>query len=168
MAEALTNTITPNNSNPLLKDFSEISAPVDINWWPQTLGWQIILLIFICYLLYRIYLVFKRYVSNAYRRGALLQLAQLGNEKEDIKLIPQLLRSTALYAYERKVISPLLGANWEQWLDSQCKNAKFHSQFSGVLNNLAYSPEVDLEPQQLIAFKQQVAHWIANHRGMYD
>lgn len=168
MVATVTNSIAPNQSNPLLKGFSEVAAPADISWLPQTLGWQIILLLIISYLLYRVYLIAKRYIGNAYRRGALLQLVQLGDDVADIQKIPQLLRRTALYAFDRELVTPLIGSDWELWLDNQCPGAQFTKNCPGILNQLAYAPELNLEPSKLLIFKQQVAHWITNHRGQHD
>ena len=168
MVVTATNSITPNQSNPLLKGFSEVSAPADISWMPQTLGWQLVLLLIVSYLLYRVYLIAKRHIANAYRRAAMLALVQLGDETSDLQKIPQLLRRTALYAYDRELVTPLIGQDWENWLDTQCKGSAFTSTCPGILNQLAYAPEVEIEQAKLMTLKQQVAHWIKNHRGQHD
>ncbi|TRX54936.1 DUF4381 domain-containing protein [Thalassomonas sp. M1454] len=168
MVVTATDSITPNQANPLLKGFSEVAAPAEVSWLPQTLGWQLVLLLIVSYLLYRVYLIAKRYIANAYRRAALVKLLQLGDEATDVQKIPQLLRRTALYAYDRELVTPLIGNDWEQWLDQECKGATFAANCPGILNQLAYAPDIAIEPSKLVVFKQQVAHWIKNHRGQHD
>ena len=160
--------ITPNEANPLLTDFVETPIPVEISWWPQTVGWHIVLFIVVSFLLYRFYLVIQHYLSNAYRRSALAWLEQCSNESSDIEKLPQLIRKTALYAFNRVDVTPLTGTVWEQWLDAQCKGSQFSTQYSGVLGQLAYAPDSQLTPQQIHDVKSQIAFWIKHHRGHHD
>ena len=98
------------NENPLLTSLHEIAQPAEIDWLPQTLGWQLLLLLFFTYLLYRVYLVIKKYLSNAYRRAAITaHLAELQlnlDENSQLKKIPLILRKTALYGYPRLQVAP--------------------------------------------------------------
>ena len=167
MSEAAEKLLTPKDSNPLLS-LHEVNAPADISWWPQTLGWHLLLCLVFIFLLYRTYLVFRKYLSNAYRRGALLQLVELGDEQSDLEKIPQVLRKTALYAHDRHEVAPLIGHEWECWLDKQCKKAEFSGRYSGMLAQLAYSHQNKLAKEELVALRSQVELWIKNHRGKDD
>jgi len=168
MPEATIELLTPKEANPLLTSFNEVSAPVDISWWPQTLGWQLLLLIVILVIVFRIYIMIRHYFRNAYRRGALQLLAQLSDELTDLQKLPQLIRKTSLYAFERESICLLTGEKWEHWLDAQCPGASFSVKHRGQLSLLAYAPEIQLTPQQLNVLKQQIAFWIKHHRGLHD
>jgi hypothetical protein len=176
--------VTPKEGNPMLSSLREIPTPADINWWPQTLGWQLLLLLAFCYLLYRVYGVFQKYISNAYRRAALAELmlididegsaelSQLSqpqlSEPSELSKIPHIIRKTALYAYDRKQVAPLIGKEWEHWLDQQCEHVSFSSNYSGLLAHLTYSDQIQISREQLLGLKSQVATWIKNHRGNHD
>lgn len=160
--------ITEKPGNPLLSSLHEINAPDAINWWPQTLGWQLILLLICVYLLYRVGLVLRRYNHNAYRRGAQAELMKLSDDSANLALMPQILRSTALYAFERNQVAPVIGHKWEQWLDQQCKGADFSGQYQGLLDQLTYSAQPKISTEQLNAFKLHILFWIKHHRGKYD
>ena len=77
------------------------------------MGWQIVLILLVIYLLRKTYLAVKRYQRNAYRRDALTWLDKLPEYNPDhpaevFRQLPTLLRKTALCAYSRKaVILPL-------------------------------------------------------------
>ena len=161
-------TINAKNDNPLLTSLHEIAQPADISWMPQTLGWQLLLLLCFAYLLYRVYLVVKKYLSNAYRRAALSELQGIGNEEEEIKKIPLILRRTALYGYKRADVAPQLGQAWEQWLDAQCQGCDFAGTHRGLLSQLAYAKQPNMKTSQIDAIKAQAMLWVKNHRGEHD
>lgn len=169
MSEAIEKMIAQQQQdNPLLSSLHEISLPADISWWPQTVGWQCLLLLLVGYLLYRLALIVRRYQHNAYRRAARLALLQLSTEQHDLALIPQILRRTALYAYQRQLVSPLIGQHWELWLDQQCKGVDFSGVHRGILDQLAYAKQANCSTEQIEAFKLQVLQWVKHHRGQYD
>jgi hypothetical protein len=163
---------TPKDANPVLSTLHEIAAPADINWWPQTLGWQLLMLLVICYLLYRVYLRVDNYISNAYRRAAMIELMACADEAEDYEQISKILRRTALYAFDRKQVAPLIGSDWESWLDLQCKGCDFSGEFKGMLSQLAYAPssilsQSTMTSEKLSSFKSHIIFWVKNHRGIY-
>lgn len=163
---------TPKDANPVLASMHEISAPADINWMPQTLGWQLLLFLVCCYLLYRLYLRVDKYMSNAYRRAAIIELSACANSAQDYERISKILRRTALYAFDRKQVAPLIGADWEVWLDKQCKGTDFSGEFKGLLSQLAYAPhsannQSTITQDKLSSFKSHVILWVKHHRGHY-
>lgn len=168
MPKQITTLMSEQSANPMLAPLKEINAPADISWWPQTLGWQLLLAAFCTYLLYRVALLVRRYRNNAYRRAALVELTNINIKQSELVLMPQILRSTALYAFERQQVSPLIGTEWEQWLDEQCQGTDFAGYFKGMLDQLAFSPKPNLSSEQLTELKSQVLFWVKNHRGKYD
>ena len=162
---------TPKDGNPALTSLHEISMPADINWLPQTIGWQVILLLVICYLLYRIYLRVDKYISNAYRRAALIELTACGDEAADFERISKILRRTALYAFDRTQVAPLIGEKWETWLDQQATGTDFSGELKGLLSQLAYAPPTSIQSglsaEKLSLFKSQAVLWVKSHRGHY-
>lgn len=90
--------------NYLLEAIVETKAPDMISFWPQTIAWQLLFIFFIMLILKKVYQSWKNYQANAYRREALVWLAQcsLSNE-EDIRQLPALLRKTAILANNRQL-----------------------------------------------------------------
>lgn len=157
---------TPAGANPMLDGFVEITRPPEISWLPETLGWQILLFIFALFIMYRGYLIFKRYMDNAYRRWAGQQLSQLTESTEDIQKLPVLLKRTALYAYQRSDVADLTGQDWESWLDKECAKTNFSkAPLTGVLNQISYNPTSQITTEQFKQLKQQMHNWIKFHKG---
>ncbi|PKH87304.1 DUF4381 domain-containing protein [Colwellia sp. Bg11-28] len=90
--------------NYLLEAIVETKAPDMISFWPQTIAWQLLFILLIMLIIKKVYLSWKNYQANAYRREALVWLAQcsLSNE-EDIRQLPALLRKTAMLANNRQL-----------------------------------------------------------------
>lgn len=156
-----------------LKKFIETQAPEPISWLPQTLGWKIILLVFVLLLLKKSMQAYKRYQRNAYRREALNWLQQLKqisytNNKKQYRQLPALLRKTALYTFKRSDITTLSGSSWEQWLDKQCPKTNFHQQCPNMLHQLAFAPSINISDTQIAVLMEQIGLWIKFHRGQDD
>lgn len=168
MLELLDIPTQPKVNNPALGMLQDISPPADISWWPQTTGWQLIALLIFCYVLYLGYLRFAKYMSNAYRRVALSELETLTIDEHSAKKLPQLLRRVALYGYQRTLVTPFTGREWESWLDQQCSGADFTGKYQGLLAQLAYSQQTTLSPEHMTEFSHHIKHWIKHHRGQND
>ncbi|WP_261817545.1 DUF4381 domain-containing protein [Vibrio gallicus] len=162
------NTLKPISLNPMLSELTEPDLPQAVSWLPNAPGWAVVALLILTFVLYRSYLVWRRYQANAYRRMALLELEQLRLKQDGIQQLPQLLRRTALYAYPRRTVSPVIGKQWEQWLDKQCKGCQFATTFSGMLASLAYAPINTYSQPQYQQLIQHIAQWIALHEVDHD
>ncbi|NQZ25284.1 MAG: DUF4381 domain-containing protein [Colwellia sp.] len=166
--------------NYLLEAIVETKAPDTISFWPQTMAWQLILIVLIMFMLKKCYQAWQNYQANAYRREALAWLAQcsLTNE-EDIRQLPALLRKTALLAMNgRQEITQLTGPSWAAWLDTHCSRSHFSekqpqqssSRFSceKLLAQLAYMPAIDINDvhfnKGLMQLCQQIKLWITYHQ----
>lgn len=182
--------------NYLLKDIVETSLPEAVSWWPSTIGWQFVLLLMLAFVMKKVYLAIKHYQSNAYRRDALVCLAQILNANEaankaaneptskginepatatdtqennrNYRKLPALLRATALHAFTRSEISLLNGKAWEAWLDKQCDDSNFADKCSGILDKLAYQPSFSLSDNQLAQLSTEIAVWLKSHRSSND
>lgn len=159
--------------NYLLDKIVEVSSPDAISWLPGTWGWLLVAM----YLVYRIarygYWQYCRYQHNVYRRQALAWLAEndeflSSTDSSMVNQLPALLRKVASTPFSRKEISQLSGAEWENFLDKHCPNSQFSSQCPSLLEQLAYQPNKAVNKEALDVLKQQIHHWIANHRGLYD
>ncbi len=165
--------LRPENVTPLMSSLSEPSISGHISWVPNAPGWYWLLFLLFCFALYRIYLFVQNYLSNTYRRAALIELEHFTlqeplSEKEQYQKLPQLLRRTALYAFPRSDIAPLTGIAWEKWLDDHCTKSQFSTEISGLLSQLAYSPRATLTEENKHAILDNVALWIKHHEVSHD
>lgn len=64
-------------SSYILKDLIEIALPDAVSWWPQTLGWQILGVLVLVFLLLWAFYRYRLYRFNRYRREALKAIATI-------------------------------------------------------------------------------------------
>lgn len=150
--------------NDQLDGLVEVPAPDGISWYPQTAGWDILGMLILLLGFYLLAGRFRRYLANAYRRGALAELECI-RSAGDYQRVPRLLKRTALYAYPRDQVSHLVGADWEQWLDRHCANTRFSTRLRGQLNSLAYRDDAQLTAPELAELCRQVQLWIRHHQA---
>ena len=158
--------------NYLLNDIVETHAPETISWLPQTIGWQLLVLLALIFIFVKSYRAYQKYQRNAYRREALAWL-KICNEKANSKLyqqLPALLRKTALNAFNRAEISQLSGSHWEHWLDKQCDKTSFTRCCPDLLYQLSYKPIEDnkISQHEYQILIEQISLWIKYHKDAND
>ncbi len=135
----------------------DIVLPPEVSWWPLAPGWYVIGSILLLTLIVIIYRARKRWLANAYRRAALIELATVQNAAG----IAELLRRTALANTSRTVIAAKTGATWLDWLDSQCHNTMPET-VREQLTSGVYSRHV--KPDELGEIRDYAAYWITRHQ----
>lgn len=160
--------LQPDGITPLTSSLIEPSLPSAISWLPNAPGWYVVYVFFALFITYRAYLVLKSYQHNAYRRKALKILESLTVNNADKRQLALLLRQTALHAYPRQDIAPLIAGEWEAWLDSHCIDSHFNSHHKGILATLAYSNNPIPNKEKMDSFSSAVAHWIRHHEVCND
>jgi hypothetical protein len=152
--------------NYLLKNIIETQAPEAISYFPQTLGWKILLMIFIGFSIKKTWHSWKAYKSNAYRREALAWLQQ-GEFTDDryLRQLPALLKKTATLAYKNSSLNQMSGNEWAAWLDLHCTKTQFNQKDRiKLLTQLPYKKVIDVNEQHITAFIEQVSLWVKYHQ----
>ena len=117
------------------------------------------------------------YQANRYRREALKWLKEFkqfnhsadeSRQQKYYRQLPQLLRKTALCAFNRNEVTPLIGSTWEQWLDAQCPETSFNQSCSNLLSSLAFQTDIDLSDKKLPLLIEQITLWVKFHRRQND
>ncbi len=68
----------------MLRNLHEVSLPDPVSWWPQTIGWLVLLLILLVVVGFYAWLRLQRWWHNRYRREALLALAKLNPQDTEM------------------------------------------------------------------------------------
>ncbi len=103
----------------LLEDPQE---PPEIPLTPQTPGWIVLGVIAAVLLFLLIRWAVRKYRAGAYRRAALRELKDAG---EDPAATAAILRRAALCAYPREKVASLAGADWLAFLDRKFPGTGF-------------------------------------------
>ena len=132
-------------------------APLPVSMWPQTVGWLWLGLALLILVGGAIWRVRAWRHATAYRRAALVALAQAGN---DPAAISDVLRRTALAGFPRAEVAGLYGDDWLAFLDRTGTSGQFASSAAGKV--LAAAPYRVQVPENELAAMAEV--WIKTHR----
>ena len=149
-----------------LANLHPLREPPPIGWWPPAPGWWLLAALVLVLLLALVFILWRRYRANAYRRAALAQLQRLqqvhDQHGDDLQFITQtnaLLKSVALVAYPRREVAASSGQQWLAFLNSKLVKAQpFPEEFVSA----AYCKDTpDVSVSQLYLTAQA---WIKQHK----
>lgn len=143
----------------LLEKLEPVPAPEPISLFPQTPFWgwlALLLLIGVAYVSYR---GWRKWRARAYRRAALAEIAQAGDDP--IKLA-RILRRTALCAFPRREVASLHGEQWLAFLNEHYPGNKFAGEIGQTLDNAPYQPNTNSGSAPGLA--KLVAEWVRTHK----
>ncbi len=157
--------------NYMLHGIDEIHVPEPVPWWPQTIGWKVLALALVLWLLYRLYLLASRWWKNRYRRAALARLDALqsranGQYQQVLAGLPELLKATALQAYPRTEVASLSGREWLAFLDAHYDGPAFSDEPGRQLLAVAYQDQStwQLSAEDASRLIAMVRRWLRQHR----
>jgi len=143
-----------------LDNLQDIVTPPPAPWWPPAPGWYLVALLLVLLSGWLVWRAVEHYRSNCYRREALATLDRVDSSAA----LPELLKRTALSAWPREVVASLSGEAWHSLLDRSGNTTVFSDQLGPLLDNLAYDPQADLDPESVMCLKQAVRQWIIHHK----
>jgi len=164
----------PQSAEIQLEGLIEIVPPQPVSYWPETVGWFILLGLIT---LAAAWFVYRRYhyrKANKYRRWALVELEELSQRMEEDKSLgrslselPVLVKRTALHCFSREKIASLSGEKWLAFLDASYRGKGFSQGPGRLLEELAYQPEGQIKSYTSEIIRpliDLVRTWIKKHR----
>lgn len=153
-------------NNVLLTSLVEATPPADISMFPQTIGWQVLLVILILISIYFIYKKIDAWKRNRYRRDALKRLSTLMSltNLQAIQQLNRILKETARIAFGEKKVARLYGDEWIIFLDKTSVNS-FNSEVVKQWQSAIYDPHGSLSINEEMV-KQLITLsglWIQQH-----
>lgn len=158
-----------------LQNLHDIVVPTPVPWLPPAPGWYALGGTVLLFLLWDAAVLYRRWRRNAYRRQALVELAELesalGTDKPVHLLLPrvaELLKRTALAAYGRVAVASLSGQPWLDFLDRCTDKPLFAGENGRLLTRCPYTPQpvVDgVSRKQVQDLCRAVRTWLAGHRA---
>ncbi len=140
----------------LIELLEEVPEPPPVSMTPQTPGWIVVGLVLAVLLFLLIRWAVLRHRAEAYRRAALRELEQAG---DDPAAIAAVLRRTALAAFPREKVAGLAGPDWLAFLDHTYHGTGFSGGSGKVF---AAAPYQTLSPDPAAA--QLARDWVRGHR----
>lgn len=157
----------PANANPL-DQLRDIHLPEAVSAWPPAIGWWLIAIIVVLAVVTTAVIHYRRYQSNAYRRAASLQLAEInqlrinGDYSAYLQQLNQLLKQTALSVNEQAAISSLSGKAWLSFLDNSGNTSAFTTGAGTILEDGPYRQNTGAG--DFCALHQLAGQWIKEHQ----
>ena len=153
-----------NPQDPLSK-LNPLREPDLVSWWPPAPGWWLLLAVVLLALALCLYLGWRYYRRNAYRRRALKQLQEIRQRyRQDTPggamAINALLKAVALHAYPRREVAASSGAQWLAFLNNALQSSQ---QLGPDYIDAIYRK--DSQPPDLDAICASAASWIRRHKG---
>ena len=156
----------PGQTDPLA-NLRDIHIPGAIDPWPPAIGWWLIAAAALIAISYGIYLVFKWWKSNQYRREGIRALKYLlenhASEKQYLRDYSDQLKRIALSAYDRESVANLTGEAWVSFLDRSTGTQEFSMGEGQILiqGNYELNPSVDVDKLHRLGL-----YWIKKHRKL--
>lgn len=152
----------------LLKDMVEVAIPESISWWPQTLGWQLIALALIAWLIFYSYKKLMQYRNNRYRREALHALSQISGEDtaQQARHLFLILKACLNHLDTRN--AKLSGSAFLTALDTYASQEQ--AQFASELGQrwqhdlLVPAGQTQLQPADINQLTEMAKSWVASHQ----
>jgi hypothetical protein len=135
-----------------------------VAWTPQTIGWAVVAVWLVTVTGLIIWHRIQHWRRNRYRREALAELRQIGQQQDLDQqgmayAIATLLKRTALAAFERSQVADLYGNEWADFLRRSSGNDSLIERNADALGNAAYSKAAN--GQDLLV---PAKRWIQVHR----
>ena len=149
----------------------DIPLPPPVSLWPQTWTLRVAIVLLLAAAILALWHFIQAWRANRYRREAFFELDEIGRRLdaseargERLVELSMLVRRTALVAFPREKVAPLVGSPWLDFLDRSYGGQEF-SQGAGRL--LASGPYQRGAPdrEQLAALAALVRRWIRGHHA---
>ena len=156
-----------------LTGLKEISLPDPVVYVPQTPFWYVLFGLLFLIMIYLLFRWIRKRKKNRYRRLALARLEEIrsdwssGGEVSGLRVIPELVKWTALQGFSRPDVARLSGGEWLEFLDGTQRGKKFSRGPGRNLPRFAYDTGRSLDEIPARDIKRMTAlirRWIRRHR----
>ncbi len=146
----------------LLNQLAEVPDPAPVSMVPQTAGWAVLAAVLATALMWGAYRWWRRYRANAYRRAALVALAEVGDAPVRVS---EILKRVAMVSYGRRRVAVLSGLEWVRFLDKGFSGSGFEHGAGATLAQAMYAPDGGATPQGL---NQLACAWVRTHSASFE
>lgn len=152
-----------------IADLKDIPEPTPVRYMPQTAGWLVLGGIILLGLLVCVFLKWRKWMRNRYRREAQAELAAIesavvdpARRAEALASIPALVKRTVLAWAPRQQVAPMSGDAWLRYLDGTYAQGGFEQGPGRTLGRLAYGDGA-IGNDELASLMALLHRWIDHH-----
>ncbi len=143
-----------------------IIEPDAIPYSFNTLGWHIVAIWLMLFIVVLLVLWLYYYKKNAYRRKAIRKLQKLNTTPtpQNIYQVNYLLKLVAIKVYGRGVVATLYGQQWYSFLAKTAKAFPMPIENSSLFDSALYNPNYQLSEASQTQFIRFAIHWCKTHK----
>ncbi|WP_286263454.1 DUF4381 domain-containing protein [Thalassotalea atypica] len=150
----------------LLRDLVDAPLPHSVAWWPQTIGWAILLAVAILFLCVKLVQQARHWWQNRYRTEAAEALAKVDLAQTQTALlhIHQILQLTIRYAYPNIASTELYGHSLISFLE-RTGDVELPSTLGAKWQNALNQPSLveQISRNEILEIQTQLVQWAKQH-----
>lgn len=148
----------------ILRDLYDVAVPSAVSWWPQTLGWKIVVSIFALTVLYGFYRYVQYRWRNRYRQEGIEAVTRLDpNEPQFATQLFSIMK--VVLAYLDRHNNQIFGEAFIDKVNALCSSAPYNRALAQRWMNHLVDPSVQLDEADKKALIQQTKQWLRQHQG---
>lgn len=150
----------------LLRDLKDQALPEAISWWPQTIGWQIVGLIFFVWLMVIAFKQGRQYWLNRYRKEALIALDSLDltTPNKAINEFHQITNLVIKHAFPKTSSQQSSGEKLATFLQATTKQSLKQELLTAWHFALLKPTEIEnWQAEHITELRGEISHWISTH-----
>lgn len=145
----------------------DIVEPAPVSWLPPAPFWYCLFAIGAIWIAYAAIMAGLRWIRNAYRRQAIVELTQLQETMKTGKPQPQtisaLLKRVALVSFPRQRVASLSGDAWLGFLTETCQQVDFTKGPETILGSASSDARATITQAELERIMLSARKWILRH-----
>lgn len=153
----------------VLAGLQEIPLPPPVPYTPSTVGWLVVGVLLLAFVIGIAWRLARHWRANAYRREALAELEAIEREPGAVlQTLPALLKRTAIAATSRERVAALTGRKWLVFLDRTLGGESFSRGTGQLLTRIAYRDAAGLQAiprRDLDELLRLARRWIRHHHA---
>lgn len=147
----------------ILSELHDVTVPPSVSWYPQTIGWKILAVIFVLALVYMAYRILSKWWINRYRKEALDMISQINpSDREMPKTLFSILKIVLIHIDSRN--ARLFDGAFLSKLDElEPKKQAFNDEVSTLWLKSIVNPNIELTYQQRVLLIEKANFWVKEH-----
>ena len=146
-----------------LDNLHDIIVPEAIGFFPPAPGWYVVGLLVLALLFHFGIHFYKQYQKSLYKREALAEFCQLGEEYE----ILDLMKRVAIYSFGREKVASLTGDEWWNFIEKHSE-VKVYTVLRNYCNQIIYDSNTIHDPKYNYHLREVAKLWIKMHKVTKD
>lgn len=147
----------------MLRNIDEVPVPNEVSWFPQTIGWQVLFVAVVIFILYRVYRFVQKWWRNRYHKEAVEALkGVISNDPDWPYRLVKITKVVMVYLDSSN--SSLHGKQLLMKLDNYDERQLAFSDDEAIQQWLACCENSKLTPPEFEYVRSRLIRWMETHK----